>query len=263
MSIEEGLASTDVAKIRAARGAAKGQVTKNVRNLKDELVVENDEFLFDQIDEDMVQGVYQKLDTAYNQFQDLHQKILTLRSKETDASAEEEALQKEDNYLENIRRDFIAVKRSYVKYKKALAVSVEKEEKKAEDSTREMKIALLVDIVEDEKKELDSKLKAAREIVDSQDEYVRSTAKPMKDELLEALANYKSKVKELKAALKVVKDDAAEEKYDTALDFDEIEKLKTELSAVIKKTDAATEVPKTEKSSPESDHVDRPNKSKL
>ena len=111
MSIEEGLASTDVAKITAARGAAKGQVTKNIRNLKDELVVENDEFLFDEIDEDMVQGVYQKLDTAYNQFQDLHQKIMTLRAKETDASAEEEALQKEDNYLENIRRDFIAVKK--------------------------------------------------------------------------------------------------------------------------------------------------------
>ena len=200
MSIEEGLASTDVAKIRAARGTAKGQVTKNVRNLKDELVVENDKFLFDEIDEDMVQGVYQKLDIAYNQFQDLHQKILTLRAKETDARAEEEALQKEDNYLENIRRDFIAVKRSYVKYKKALAVSVEKEkeliqskkradEKKAEDSTREMKIALLLDIVEGEKKELDSKLKAAREIVNSQDEYVQSTTQLMKEELIEALAN--------------------------------------------------------------------------
>ena len=162
MSIEEGLASTDVAKIRAARGAAKGQVTKNIRNLKDELVVENDKFLFDEIDENMVQGVYQKLDKAYNQIQDLHDRILSFRSKETDAKAEEDALQKEDNYLENIRRDFIAVERSYVKYKKALAVSVEKEkeliqskkraeEKKAEDSTREMKIALLVDIVEDEK----------------------------------------------------------------------------------------------------------------
>ena len=76
-----------------------------------------------------------------------------------------------------------------------------------------MKIDLLVDIVEDEKKELDSKLKAAREIVDSQDEYVRSTAKLMKEELIEALANYKSKVKELKAA-KVLKDGAAKEKYD-------------------------------------------------
>ena len=69
MSIEEGLASTDVAKITAARGAAKGQVTKNIRSLKDKL--------FDEIDEDMVQGVYQKLDTAYNQFQDLHDKILS------------------------------------------------------------------------------------------------------------------------------------------------------------------------------------------
>ena len=109
MSIEEGLASTDVAKITAARGAAKGQVTKNIRSLKDKLVIENGEFLFDEIDEDMVQGVYKKLDTAYNQFQDLHDKILSLRSKEANASAEEEALLKEDNYFENIRRDFKAV----------------------------------------------------------------------------------------------------------------------------------------------------------
>ena len=66
MSIEEGLASTDVAKVRAARGAAKGQVTKNIRNLRDELVVEDSKFLFDEIDEKMVQEVYKKLDTAYN-----------------------------------------------------------------------------------------------------------------------------------------------------------------------------------------------------
>ena len=96
MSIEEGLASTDVAKITAARGAAKGQVTKNIRSLKDKLVIENNKFQFDEIDENMVQGVYQKLDTAYNQFQDLHDKILSFRSKETDAKAEEDALQKEN-----------------------------------------------------------------------------------------------------------------------------------------------------------------------
>ena len=51
MSIAEGLASTDVAKIRAARGAAKGQVTKNVNILQDNLVVEDDKFLYDEIDD--------------------------------------------------------------------------------------------------------------------------------------------------------------------------------------------------------------------
>ena len=125
MSIEEGLASTDVAKVRAARGAAKGQVTKNIRNLRDELVVEDSKFLFDEIDEKMVQEVYQKLDTAYNQFQDLHEKFLELRVKEAEANAEKEALLKEDSYLENIAKDFAPIERSYVKYKKALAMSKE------------------------------------------------------------------------------------------------------------------------------------------
>ena len=84
MSIEEGLASTNVATIRAARGAAKGQVTKNVRSLQDKLVVEGSKFLFDEIDDDKVQEVYQKLDIAYNQLQDLHERLLDYRAKKAD-----------------------------------------------------------------------------------------------------------------------------------------------------------------------------------
>ena len=53
MSIEEGLTSTNVATIRSARGAAKGHVTKNVRSLRDRLVVEGSKFLFDEIDDDI------------------------------------------------------------------------------------------------------------------------------------------------------------------------------------------------------------------
>ena len=125
MSIAEGLASTDVAKIRAARGAAKGQVSKNIRSLRDKLVVDNSKFLFDEIDESMVQEVYKKLDTAYNQFQDLHEKLLELRVNEADANTEKEALLKENTYFDNIAKDFTEIERSYVKYKKALAVSID------------------------------------------------------------------------------------------------------------------------------------------
>ena len=238
MSIAEGLASTDAAKIKAARGAAKGQVTKNINILQDSLVIEDDKFLHDEIDDDMVQAVAQKLDVAFEQFVDLHERFLGFRTKEADANVEKENLKQEENYSVKIRKYYKAIKRSYVKCKKA-------NDNKAIESAKEMKIALMVDVVEDEKKVLDSKLKAAREVIDSEDEYVRSTAKLMKEELIEAVANYKTKVNELKAATKAPKDSETEGKYDTAalfaLDCDLIEKLKTELSAVIKKTDSLNE----------------------
>ena len=88
MSIAEGLASTDAAKIKAARGAAKGQLTKNINILQDSLVIEDDKFLHDEIDDDMVQAVAQKLDVAFEQFVDLHERFLRFRTKEADANVE-------------------------------------------------------------------------------------------------------------------------------------------------------------------------------
>ena len=259
MSIDEGLASTDVAKVRAARGAAKGQVTKNIRNLRDELVVEDSKFLFDEIDEKMVQEVYQKLDTAYNQFQDLHEKLLELRVKEADANAEKEALLKENTYFDNIAKDFTEIEMSYVKYKKALAVSIDEknesikikkkaEDKKAEDSAKEMKIALLADVIETSKKKLDAIKKSARSVVESTDEDVRSTADIMKKELTEAFSSYESKVVEYKAAKINLGNYQGEEKYSTdvdytldALEIDEITGLKAKLSVVVRKTQGSSE----------------------
>ena len=118
MSIAEGLASTDVAKIRAARGAAKGQVTKNVNILQDNLVVEDDKFLYDEIDDIKVQEVVQKLDTAYEQFVDLHERFLRFRTREADQNTEKENLKQEEDYSLKVRNDYKTVKRSYMKYKR-------------------------------------------------------------------------------------------------------------------------------------------------
>ena len=74
MSIEEGLVSTNVDKIRNARGIAKGRVIRIITNLQNALVVKDGKYLHvnDEIDEEMVQEDYQKLKKTYNNFWNLH-----------------------------------------------------------------------------------------------------------------------------------------------------------------------------------------------
>ena len=131
MSIKEGLESTDVVKIKAARGKAKGQVTKHCKTLQTDLVKDNDKFLLDEIESDEVQELYQKLNKSLGEFEDLHARYLDYRIGETDATAEKAALDVEESYAAEVLNNYSAVKRSYVKYKKALAVLAEnKEEEK-------------------------------------------------------------------------------------------------------------------------------------
>ena len=79
MSIEEGLKSTDVAKIKAARGTAKGQVTTNTTELRNALVVKDGKYLVNEIDENLVQELHQKLDKSHDNFLDLHYRYLFYR----------------------------------------------------------------------------------------------------------------------------------------------------------------------------------------
>ena len=248
MSIAEGLASTDVAKIKAARGAAKGQVTKNVNILQDNLVVENDKFLYDEIDDKKVEEVVQKLDSAYDQFVDLHERFLRFRTKEADQSTEKENLKQEEEYSLKVRNDYKTVKRSCMKYKRSIEQLKEAKEKIAEESARGMKVALLTDVVETSKKKLDSIKKSAKVTIESTDENVLATAGLIKEELTEALANYESKVAEYKAASIDPRIGQGEEKFNVAtdftldtLEFDEIMELKFKLSALSKKTNGLGE----------------------
>ena len=65
-------------------------------------------------------------------------------------------------------------------------MSKEEAEKKAEDSTRDMKVALLADVVETFRKKLDSVKKNAKVVIESADEDTQATASLIKEELVEA-----------------------------------------------------------------------------
>ena len=74
MSVEEGLLSVDAEVIKNARGAAKGKVTKYARALTDALILEDEKFVFQDIDDERVELAHKGLETSYDQFQDLHER---------------------------------------------------------------------------------------------------------------------------------------------------------------------------------------------
>ena len=176
-----------MAKIKAARGTAKGQVTKFCKNLQTDLVKEDDKFLLDEIESDEVQELYQKLSRSLSDFEDLHARYLDYRKVEEDATVEKAALDIEEKYAAEVSDNYSAVKRSYVKYRKALAASIEEEKEKIEEEKKnrdeEKKIAVLTKELKTAKAELESKKKAALGVVKSSDEYHRSTAGQMREEL--------------------------------------------------------------------------------
>ena len=133
MSIKEGLESTDVAKIKAARGTAKGQVTKYCKNLQEDLVKDDDKFLLDEIEYDEVQELYQKLTKSHSDFEDLHARYLENRKVETDPTADKAAIEKEENYAAEVKANYSEVRSSFLKYKKGLAASIEEEKKNKEE----------------------------------------------------------------------------------------------------------------------------------
>ena len=198
-SIEEGLESTDVAKIKAARKAAKGLVTKVYNNIP--------EVPDDEIDENLVQERYQKLCQTHDNFLTLHYRYLFYRDGERDPSYFEK---QEKPYRDDVERIFSLAKGSYERDKEALAVSI-KNKKKIIGFKEQL--ALLADAIETSEKKLDGAMIAASTVVKSSDENVRSTAGPIKEELIEAFSRHKSNVSEFKVTTTLLKSYRAEEKF--------------------------------------------------
>ena len=146
------------------REVAKGLVTKNIKILNDCLVIEDGQFMFDKIDNDMAKEAYHKLNIAHDQFDDLHERHLyhalslfdeEYRENKTDLAYyefENETLENVESYAHEVSKEFFKSQRAYIKYTKALASSIDDKKKavevKAEDSARKTKIVPLADAME-------------------------------------------------------------------------------------------------------------------
>ena len=139
MSVEKGLQSTDVAEIKAARAVAKGKVTKNISSLNSDLVSDTaGQFLLEDIDEQIVKGVFEKLDSCYDIFLELHELYCYHREDSKDLSFDAKAKEIEDSYFKEVSTEFSSMKMKFTHYKKALKISIETEKKEAENSARSL-----------------------------------------------------------------------------------------------------------------------------
>ena len=109
LEIEEGIKSTDVAKIKTGRGLAKIRVYNRARSAQQsvsELVGDYGNFLLEEYEDDIVKEHYRKLGVAYNQFQGLHERYLKYREKKSDPEDEKLALENEESYAQDVAKEF-------------------------------------------------------------------------------------------------------------------------------------------------------------
>ena len=108
LEIEEGIKSTDVAKIKTGRGLAKIHVYNRARSAQQsvsELVGDDGNFLLEEYEDDIVKEHYRKLGVAYNQFQGLHERYLKYREKKSDPEDEKLALENEESYAQDVKKN--------------------------------------------------------------------------------------------------------------------------------------------------------------
>ena len=90
---------------------------------------------------------------SQNDFEDLHERYI-------DYIQDKSGRESEENFAAEVKRNYSAMKRSYMKYKKALAVSIEEEKK-------EKNITVLTNEIKIAKARLKSKKKAVSGVVKS------------------------------------------------------------------------------------------------
>ena len=112
MSMEEGLHLEEAAVIKRAREVAKGRITIGVNSL-DNTILQDDEgrFVFDKINDAMVDEADSYHMSNYNIFQELHRRYLEFAGLEDDKN--------EKTYAKNVADAFTAIKRKYIRYKES------------------------------------------------------------------------------------------------------------------------------------------------
>ena len=184
MSVEEGLKSTDVEIIKAARGAAKGKVSKYVKALDKALFRDGEVFRLDEIDESRVETVYDNLNTSNDEFQELYDRYHQYAS--INASTAALIKEFEEKYLSEVDTAVLDVSKLYAKYRKAKKLSEGKvKEKSVETAVNSLKNALKI------------KIETAKAVLSSENENVKKTSRTVKNELRSSFESYDSKVNEL------------------------------------------------------------------
>ena len=170
MSVEEGLKSTDVEIIKAARGAAKGKVSKYVKALDKALFRDEEVFRLDEIDESRVETVYDNLNDEFQELYDRYHQYASIN-----ASTAALIKEFEEKYLSEVDTAVLDVSMLYAKYRKAKKLSEEKERFKVKEKSVETAVNSL-------KNALKIKIETAKAVLTSENENVKKTSRTVKNE---------------------------------------------------------------------------------
>jgi len=193
MSIEEGLKSSDLSTIKSARGTAKGQVTRYINDLENDLNRDQDGNLVTaKVSKDMVLGFMTKIETNYDSCLNLHQKFRDLRPKKPDEAAEADAKAEDDMYENTVRANFTSITEVYDEYLRKLESDgrlIELKEKLTE----------LSDEMEVLKVQYEIHYDVADQMVKNPEED-KNMARSVKDNVQNSMNKYVDKIREYKSA---------------------------------------------------------------
>ena len=137
------------------------------------------------------------MDACHDTFQELNESYCFFRKEETDPDEEKKSYEKEDSYSNQVTTIMFHKNRIREIYKSNRYL-IQRKEKTAEDSAKDLQITILADTIDGVKKQLDGKKKAASTIIDSEDVDIRKPAKLLKVDNTKLLSNL---VKILKLSL--------------------------------------------------------------
>ena len=213
MSVDEGLLSVDADLIKQARSTAKAKVTKNINAINIALVY-NDEnaFFMNEIDDSRIDELYIKLNTSFDQFQELHERYQAFRL-ELQGDEEKALVASERDYSKAVETSYSKCCREIIKFRN---FKKEIDTKKIYDAEKDTSLTKINNDMLSLKSSLNGEEAVAQKVIDSTDKDVQRTAKSVKIMLEKSFNSYIDKHNEYSNARMAGKE--LEEKYSAAED---------------------------------------------
>ena len=123
MSGEEALKSTEVAAVKKARSAVKGQITTAVNKLSVLFKMKSvpGDFDHENIGRIETTETHDKLKRNFQLFKKLHDRVLQLRDENKDEKEDDNVILQEENYSEDVSSKVYPVLEKFTKYEKSLS----------------------------------------------------------------------------------------------------------------------------------------------
>ena len=251
------MASSDATTVKKARTAYKSKVTRTKNRIDSVLKIDSDsKFIHDDINYGEVMKLFDELKKSFEAVQELHDKYQMLREEGTTQTDEDQIIEVEDKYMEDLSNAYYDTMAKVNRYEKSYQIhdAVIKLQNKIPAKKFSLKEA---------KEAFDVKQQRAADVLSSSDEAVLLTASIVRDELKEASDKLFIVSGQLRELLNGKVDATNDEKElaDVSKERIRINELFGRLDQIIKKqesTKKATETPVAAKTNSNSIKLNKP-----